>query len=84
MKPISFTEQNGVRTAPPGQRDVQPLPVFTDGHVCISRWAASWRERLIVLFTGVLWLSVRSGSTLPPVLVTAEPVFQVAPTPEEV
>lgn len=76
MKPVEFPEANGIRTAPVGQPEVKPLPVYTDGEACTSRWQATWAERLIVLFTGKIWLRVRSGHTQPPVLITAGPLFE--------
>ncbi len=55
MKPIEFEESNTVFAA--YQPQYLPLPAFKsdDGKV-ISCWKASFRERLIFLFTGKLWL----------------------------
>ena len=74
MKAIEFKESNGVRTAPESmtEKECKDLPVYSDGEFCISCWSMSWWERLRALFLGKIWLSVWSGRTQPPVLVTTE------------
>jgi hypothetical protein len=61
MKPIKFAEVN--ITFAKDQPEYQPLPAFRDpgpeGAV-ISCWRLSWRERIKLLFTGKLWLSLWS------------------------
>ena len=54
MHPIEFPEQTVVwaRNQPP----YLPLPAYTDDHVTISCWSLTWRERLLVLWRGTLWL----------------------------
>lgn len=68
MQPVNFEESNLTLGAPPGlESEVDPLPVFTDGYVCISCWRPSLRERLSILFFGRVWFSAMSGHTHPPV-----------------
>jgi hypothetical protein len=41
------------------QPQYRPLPAYRseDGYV-VTRWSLTWRERLNILFSGNLWLSV--------------------------
>ena len=60
MKPIKFEEQNC--TYAENQPEYLPLPAFRDpndetGQV-ISCWSLSFAERLRILFTGKLWVSI--------------------------
>lgn len=69
MRPIRFenaTKEIGGPAA--GQPEYIPLPIWTDGYECRSRWKLSWRERISALVFGRLSLSMLSGSTQPPVL----------------
>ena len=52
----------------------QALPVFkTEQNFLISRWKLSWLERVRILLTGYLWLTIH-GHAQPPVrLDTEEP-----------
>ncbi len=74
MKPEEFPQQNKDLTKPNGWTDEQcnPLPVFTDGKVCISLWRPTIRERFSILFFGHVWLFVHSGYTQPPVDIQAK------------
>lgn len=59
MKPIEFPEQNKVYGK--GQSEYNPLPVFhkdTPQDECVSCWRLSFRERMRILFTGKIWLSL--------------------------
>ncbi len=59
MKPIEFKEQNV--TYAKDQPEYQPLPAFksdTPQGEVISCWKLTIRERLILLFTGRLWVSL--------------------------
>lgn len=69
MKPANFPEANRNLTKPQGMTDEEcgPLPVYSDGTVCVSLWKPTLRERLSLLFFGKLWLFVHSGHTQPPV-----------------
>lgn len=61
MKPIEFKEQNVVFAK--DQPEYQPLPAFRNdspqGEV-ISCWQLSLRERVRILLTGKLWVSLLS------------------------
>jgi len=71
MLPITFKESNRKLYAPSeeGCCSKIPLPVWTDGTQCVSCWKCSFLERLKILFTGRVWVSVRSGETQPPMWV---------------
>lgn len=70
-RPIDFPERNLLLTAPPGHDDtIQPLPVRrADGRI-ISCWQLSAEDLRRIAETGNIWLSVWSGLTAPPVLVS--------------
>jgi hypothetical protein len=74
MKPITFPEANKVLTKPRdwSDKECSSLPVYNDGEQSISLWKMTWRERLHSLFYGTIWLQVYSGSTSPPVTLSAE------------
>ena len=61
MKPIEFEEQNVIIAK--DQPGYEPLPAFKndspEGEV-ISCWQLSFKERVRVLFTGVIWLDLIS------------------------
>jgi hypothetical protein len=70
MKPTDFPFANKTLQKPQGWTDEEcsPLPVFTDGALCISCWQMSWKERLSALIFGKLWIRIYSGPTQPPIL----------------
>lgn len=53
MKPISFEGQNIVIAK--NQQPYLPLPAFVDGLCATTCWSLSFKERIIVLFTGRIW-----------------------------
>ena len=61
MKPIKFKHQNIIFAE--NQPEYQPLPALKinseQGEV-ISCWGLSIKERLIILFTGRVWVSLMS------------------------
>jgi hypothetical protein len=61
MKPVEFKHQNTVFAK--DQPEYQPLPALKidgpEGHV-VSCWKMSFRERIKVLITGKVWLSLMS------------------------
>ncbi len=79
MKPIKFLGHNKIYAE--DQPQYQPLPVFkadTPQGECISCWQLSFFERLKILFTGKLWLSLMTfNKPLTPVYPTVnmEEVF---------
>jgi hypothetical protein len=70
MHPISFKEANKVLGPPVGvsEEECLPLPVFTDGEQCISKWKLTADEIEQIKQTGEIWVSVYSGVTQPPIL----------------
>lgn len=69
MTPIKFKEANKTLAKPQNMTDTEcsSLWVYTDGRQCISCWKLSWKQRIKALLFGKVWLSVRSGSSQPPV-----------------
>lgn len=65
MIPIHFKESNRVLKGNPD--GVEPLRIWTDGDVCISKWKISWKERFKILFGNPVYLGIKSGETQPPV-----------------
>lgn len=61
-------------TTPQGmtEKECKDLPVFSDGEFCVSCWHMSLWERLRALFLGKIWISIWSGHTQPPILITTE------------
>lgn len=61
MKPVKFKEQNVVFAE--NQPEYTPLPALrldtTDGQV-VTCWKMSFKERIRVLFTGKVWMSLLS------------------------
>lgn len=76
MTPSPFFGSNRVLGPPAGhdgrRLQIAPLPVWTDGEVCLSSWKLSLRERVAALVFGRVWLWVASGKTQPPVSLSAE------------
>jgi len=69
MKPISFNEANHVIN--PENRikapvDFKSMEVFDAGHYVVSRWEFTFKERLMLLFFGKVWMFV-CGSRQPPI-----------------
>ena len=77
MKPIKFKEANKELQKPVDMTIEQcsPLHIIQTGNICISCWRVSFKEKLILLFSGKLWLTVRSGQTQPPVKITIDKPF---------
>lgn len=79
MKPIKFREANKnlLRLKSVTDEECSSLWVYTDGQQCISCWKMGFKQRLSALFFGIVWLSVLSGQTQPPVWVDcAKTVFE--------
>ena len=62
MEPITFKETNGVFAR--DQPQYYPLPVWKkpddENGTIVCCWKATWQERLRILFTGRLYLSLLS------------------------
>lgn len=76
MKPIDFPQSTKVLQKPEEMLDTEckPLPVWSDGKECVSCWRPTFKERLNILVSGKVWLSV-CGRTQPPVYITGEHFF---------
>ena len=74
MKPIEFEGHNKVYAK--DQPQYQPLPVFkaeTPEGECVSCWQLSFKERMRILWTGKLWLSMMTfNKPLTPVFPTTK------------
>lgn len=62
------------------QPEYIPLPAFKTGDgMVITRWSLTWRERIRVLFSGSIWLSVLTfNGPLQPVKLDAECPVNIA------
>lgn len=59
MEPIEFKEQNVVFAK--DQPEYRPLPAMRDGSKegqVVSCWQLSFKERIKILFTGKMWMSL--------------------------
>lgn len=77
MKPIDFPQRNVIFAEK--QKEYLPLPAHrtSEGEV-ISCWQADWRERLVFLFSGRLWLSQLSfNNKLQPLLPMIDTPFLI-------
>lgn len=74
MKPISVKAINA---------NIGTIPVNKTHNIILSRWKATWRERLSILFHGTIWLAV-AGEVMPPLLVSGTQSFYAEiPKPEQ-
>jgi len=74
VRPIEFRSMNGV--AAENQREYLPLPMYRDNKYVISCWRMNLLERLVVLFTGVVWMRLfhsKEQSITPSLLEIASP-----------
>jgi len=79
MQPVKFKEVNKNLKKPSNMTDAEcsALPVFSGEGQCISKWSLTPFERVKVLFTGKIWLSVITGTgTQPPVWLSAKYPFE--------
>ena len=67
MTPTYFPQANTQLQRSTDDDSAGHIPAHTDRTTVLSCWRLSWRERLAAVFTGRLWLWVRSGDTQPPV-----------------
>lgn len=81
MKPIDFPQSTKVLQKPELMLDTEckPLPIWSDGKECVSCWRPTLKERVRILISGKVWLSVLSGRTQPPVFITGEQFFARPP-----
>lgn len=57
-----------------GNDTTLPLHYWSDNEQCVSCWRLSVKERIKLLFSGRVWLGVRTKKQ-PPVFVSSENVF---------
>ena len=76
MKPIKFKQQNITYTAPAEMTDEEcgALPACRHENGIISCWKMTLRERLKILFTGLLWFDV-VGVSQPPIWLGVDTPF---------
>ena len=77
MRPVEFPEQTHVIAK--DQPQYLPLPALvTEDRQVISCWGLTWRERLQVLFTGRVWLTISTyNSPLQPQRMSVERPFYI-------
>ena len=78
MTPVEFPQQTVVwaKDQPP----YIPLPAYTDAQQTISVWALTWKERLLVLMRGRVWLrQMNFGEPLQPQRPSIESPFLSTP-----
>ena len=80
MKPVNFKQSNGSLLGGPKETydtelDVGDLPVCRTGNEVISCWELTWKERLIVLFLGQVWLRVHTQESHPPLSLDVGKIF---------
>lgn len=76
MIPVRFEKVNKELVSQDERDGVKPLPVFSDGQRCISYWEMSFKEWLLALFTGRVWVHSLTGSTQPPIFISTENPFE--------
>lgn len=70
MLPVDFKGSNITLMAGDNKNCVD-LPAYLGEGMYVSRWKCSWRERLNVLLTGLVWLVVATHRH-PPVAISGE------------
>jgi hypothetical protein len=81
MKPIPFRHQNTVLAK--DQPEYQELPAFMNEEEAITLWRLSWTERILILFTGHLWLrQLNFSRPLQPQMPTIQSPFMETPDME--
>ena len=67
MKPVEFQSANKTISGD----NVEPLPVYQGEGMYISRWRATWKERLSILVYGTIWVAIASDRH-PPISISGE------------
>lgn len=70
-----FKEANRTLSPPRGMDNCEPLPIFTDGKICVSCWLPTAEELEAIMNGGPVYLLIWSGQTQPPACVTAMSPF---------
>ena len=84
--PVEFPEQNGTLGKPANMTDEEcsSLPVYRDGHQCISCWRLTPEEMAEIQKTHCVFIGVLSGESQPPIWVkAASPVKEEAEAASE-
>ena len=76
MNPIEFKQQTGI--AAEHQDEYRNLPMYRNETNIISCWKMTWKERVKVFFTGVVWLNLLQHQSQPitPSLLQVENPFE--------
>ena len=72
MRPVQFPAMNTIIG--------REIPANSTNGIILTRWRATWRERLSILWHGTIWLAV-IGDRLPPVLVSGDQEFEMENAP---
>lgn len=65
LQPVDFEESNCELHPLLGTPNRKSIRVFSDGEACISCWKLTFLQRLSVLIFGRIWLSIKSGYSMP-------------------
>lgn len=65
LTPVDFAEANCDLQPLFRAKNCEGMRVFSDGEACISCWKMSFRQRLNALIYGRIWLSIKSGHSMP-------------------
>ena len=73
-KPVNWLGSNKTLKAPKGvtEEQIQDLHIFTNGAVCVSCWQLSEEALKEISSTGLIFISIYSGSTQPPIFIGSE------------
>lgn len=77
MEPVRFPAVNA--TFGRGQQEYIELPAYANGEYAVSCWQLTWRERLVLFFTGRFWVRQRYfGNPLQPIGISTDSPLIVA------
>lgn len=84
MKPINFSGTTRTMMVPEhmSPSPEQPLPVRDDGRLRVALWKGSWKDRIMFLLWGRLWLFT-AGQSHPPQSMSTHPDPFVRDEPQE-
>lgn len=74
MDPVDFSRRNAMVAE--NQDEYRTLPSYQNGTENVSCWRLSFRERLYLLFNGVLWIrQMNFGGSVQPILPQVDDPF---------
>ena len=76
MRPVDFKEANFTYESPDDMKDCGRLRVWRGEEFSISRWSMTWKERILCLLFGRVWLFVWGGGHPPVLLESKRTVFE--------